>query len=98
MLQSFPTPTADPFHALRAALDTARRTYLDALNACDQAVRRGDDTALDTLLQDATVCLAALQTLSQQWLRQAAQQGLWAVTVPASRAVLTNPHHATNVR
>lgn len=92
MPQSLPAFSPDPLRAQSSALDAARRAYLDALNACDQAVRRGDDMALDARLQEATDRFAALQALAQQWLRQAAQQGLWRVTGPAARAVPDNPH------
>jgi hypothetical protein len=53
---------------------------VEALRACDHAVRRGDAAALVAWQRDAAERQMALQTLSQRWLEQAARRRLWTVT------------------
>lgn len=75
----FPSRT-NAVDALTAQLEAARAALVDALRACDHAVRRGDGATLDALQRDMAERQTALQTLSQRWLEQAAQQHRWTVT------------------
>lgn len=88
MLKSFsgslperPFPSrADPLDTLTAQTDAARAALVEALRACDHAVRRGDAAALVAWQRDAAERQMALQTLSQRWLEQAVRRRLWTVT------------------
>lgn len=88
-----PSPSTDPLHALKTMLDDARKAYLDTLQACDRAVRRGDDSALDALQRDAANRFAVLQHLAQQWPLRAARHTLWTMPDPAAHPSAKQPPH-----
>lgn len=88
-----PSRSTDPPQALKTMLDDARKAYLDTLQACDRAVRRGDDSALDALQRDAANRFAVLEQLAQQWLLRAARHTLWTMPDLAAHPSTKQPPH-----